>query len=376
MKIIIDIGHPAHVHLFKHLAWKLLDNGHDILFTLREKEYEAELLHSYGFRYKSFGKKYKSIVGKLAGMLKFDYMETIAGLKFKPDLFLSHGSIYAAHASAILRKPHIALEDTGNWEQIVLYRPFTNAIISPDVLGEQLGPKQILYPGYHELAYLHPKYFSPDPLVYNFLGIPDNTPFVILRFISWNATHDIGKMGFTSELKKEVIDYLSSRMKVFISSENRESEEFSEYKIKIPPERMHDALSFATLYIGEGTTMAAEAAILGTPSFYVSNVRGQNCEELENYGLAFTFKNPDGLLRKIDDVLSRQHIKEEWHAKRNKMLSEKIDLTSFLCWFIENYPASFKEVKMRKFNYAEFMSRKENISGNGVLKGSSGSFSL
>lgn len=367
MKILIDIGHPAHVHLFKHLAWKMIDRGHDIFFTMREKEYETELLQSYGFRYKSFGKKYKSIAGKLAGMLKFDYMETIAGLKFKPDLFLSHGSIYAAHAAAILRKPHIALEDTGNWEQIVLYRPFTKAIISPDVLGEELGPKQILYPGYHELAYLHPEYFSPDPSVYDFLGIPHRSPFAILRFISWNATHDIGKMGFTPALKKELIDHLSSRMKVFVSSENRDSDEFSEYKISIPPERMHDALSFATLYIGEGTTMAAEAAVLGTPSFYVSNVRGQNCEELEKYGLAYTFKNPDGLLRRIDEVLDQKDIKEEWQARREKMLSEKIDLTSFLCWFVENYPESLKKVKTEKFNYNEFLYSYKKASGNGVL---------
>jgi predicted glycosyltransferase len=346
MKIIIDIGHPAHVHLFKNLAWKLLEKGNEVLFTLREKEHETELLRSFGFQYKSFGKKYKSLPGKLIGLLKFDYLETIAALKFKPDLFLSHGSIYAAHAAALTRTPHIALEDTGNMEQIRLYRPFTKTIISPDIIGVDLGAKQLLYPGYHELAYLHPKYFTPDPSVYDLLDIPVNTPYAILRFISWNATHDVGKAGFSPQLKKEIIEYLSSRMKVFLSSENKSKDEFSAYRIKIPPERMHDALSFATLYIGEGTTMAAEAAILGTPSFYVSNVKGQNCDDLEEkFGLAFTFKNPDGLTDKIDQVLSIPDVKKEWHSRREKMLKEKIDLTSFLLWFVESYPESFQTAK-------------------------------
>jgi len=355
VKIIIDIGHPAHVHLFKNMAWKLLQKGHDVLFTLREKEFEIELLRSYGFQYKSFGKKHNSLPGKFIGLLKFDYLETITALKFKPDLFLSHGSIYAAHASAILRKPHIALEDTGNMEQIVLYRPFTRAIISPNIIGEELGPKHILYPGYHELAYLHPRYFTPDTSIYSLLKIPDHSPFAILRFISWNATHDIGKMGISSKLKKEIINHLSSRMKVFLSSEDQNSDEFSAYRINIPPERMHDALSCATLYIGEGTTMAAEAAIVGTPSFYVSNVRGQNCDDLEKYGLAFNFKNTDGLISKIDQVLNLPDLKKEWRARSEKMLKEKIDLTSFLCWFVENYPESFKIVRKDNYSYSEFM---------------------
>lgn len=342
MRIIIDIGHPAHVHLFKNMAWKLLKNGHNILFTLREKEFETELLHSYGFQYKSFGRKYSSMFGKLAGLLKFDYLETITALKFKPDLFLSHGSIYAAHASAILRKPHIALEDTGNWEQIALYRPFSNAILSPDIIGENLGSKHILYPGYHELAYLHPRYFSADPSIYRLLEIPEHSPFAILRFIGWNATHDIGKSGFSSKFKNEIINHLSSKMKVFLSSEKKSNDEFSAYYINIPPEHMHDALSFATLYVGEGTTMAAEAAVLGTPSFYVSNVRGQNCEDLEKYGLAFNFRNSDGVIKKIDEVLGLPNVKQEWQLRKERVLSEKIDLTAFLCWFLENYPQSFQ----------------------------------
>ncbi len=35
-------------------------------------------------------------------------------------------------------------------------------------------------------------------------------------------------------------------------------------------------------------------------------------------------------------------IEEEWQKRRQKMLSDKIDVTSFMVLFIENYPASVK----------------------------------
>jgi uncharacterized protein len=354
MKIIIDIGHPAHVHLFKNLAFNLLKDGNEVLFTLREKEKEIDLLRAYGFQYKSFGRKYKSLPGKIYGMLKFDYLEVIAGLKFKPDLFISHGSIYAAHAAFILRKPHIALEDTGNMEQIRLYRPFTEIIISPGIIGKDLGPKHFLYPGYHELAYLHPNYFKPDNSIYHLLGIPVNTPYAILRFISWNASHDIGKKGLTLEMKKELVQHLEKKMKVFISAETKDQPDFAPYLISIPPEKMHDALAFSSVYIGEGTTMAAEAAILGTPSFYVSNVMGQNCEELETFGLGYVFKNSDGLVDKINEVINDASIKERMQKGRERMFAEKIDLTSFITWFVKGYPHSLETLKNDRKYFERF----------------------
>jgi predicted glycosyltransferase len=116
MRILIDIGHPGHVHLFRPFAQQMIKNGHAILFTCREKEFEIELLKAAGFSYKSFGKKHKTIIGKIWGLIKFDVLEVITALKFKPDVLLSHGSPYAAHAAFLLRKKNIALEDIGNSE--------------------------------------------------------------------------------------------------------------------------------------------------------------------------------------------------------------------------------------------------------------------
>ena len=120
MKLLIDIGHPAHVHLFKNFAWRMEKNGHEILFTVRNKENEVYLLQKYCFKYKSIGKHYKSRLGKIWGLFKFDLKMFYYAHKFKPDIYMGHGSIYAAHVSWLMHKISILLEDTGNMEQVSL----------------------------------------------------------------------------------------------------------------------------------------------------------------------------------------------------------------------------------------------------------------
>jgi len=48
MKILIDIGHPAHVHFFHHPIRLLQEEGHELLVTSRDKEMALELLDRLG----------------------------------------------------------------------------------------------------------------------------------------------------------------------------------------------------------------------------------------------------------------------------------------------------------------------------------------
>lgn len=350
MKILIDIGHPAHVHLFKNFAWQMQKKGHKILFTCRDKEFEIYLLKKYGFEYRSFGKKYSSKFGKILGLIEFDFKEFISGLKFKPDMFLSHGSMYAAHAAYILRKPHISLEDTFNQEQVRLYKPFTDVILTGDYSHPDLGEKETRYKGYHELAYLHPNYFSPDKTVLEELGVKENEKYVIIRFVSWQATHDAGHKGITFENKLKAVKEFEKYAKVFISSESELPKELEAYRIKIEPHRMHDALAFASLLFGESTTMAEECAMLGVPACIIYKHKTYYTQHLENdYELLFnyTLEESDQLkaIEKGVELLNTPNLKEQWQEKRNKMLADKIDVTAFMVWFVENYPSSVQILK-------------------------------
>lgn len=345
MRIIIDIGHPAHVHLLKNFALIMQERGHTILFTCRDKEFEVELLKSYNFNYIVFGKKFKSIVGKLFGLIKFDTQEVISAIRFKPDIFISAGSMYSAHASFLLRKPHISFEDTFNMEQVRLYKPFTDAIFINKFKNPPLKGKNIVeYSGYHELAYLHPKRFIPNKDIYKLLNLEDNKPYVIVRFVSWNATHDRGEGGLTLEEKIKVVYEISKITEVFISSEGELPDSLKKYQIKIPPEKMHDALSFASLFIGEGATMASESAMLGTPSIYINTLHPSTIKEQERYGLIEHTLDVKKVIKRAKDILTIND-KDIYVKRRDIMLSTKIDVTAFTIWFVENYPDSKEKIK-------------------------------
>ncbi len=346
MKLLIDIGHPAHVHLFKNLAKNLLNQGHSVFFTCRNKEVTIQLLEAYNFDYCSLGSHYKNLFGKFWGLARFTYSLFISAIAFHPDIILSHGSPYAAISSMLLRKPHISLENNGNMEQIRFYLPFTKAVLIPDTLNIDLGKKQINIASFHEIAYLLPKYFRPSTDVYDYLGCSKEDPFCIVRFVSWNASHDIGHKGLSEEEKDNIIYCLEKRYRVFITSEIKNCDKYDKYKIKIPPHLMHHALYYASLVVSEGATMASEAGVLGTPSIYINSLIRSYNEDQEKFGTVFNFRNGTGVLQKIEELMCDSELDDRMANNRKNLLNSKIDYTSFLFWFILNYPTSFKTLKV------------------------------
>ena len=340
MKIQIDIGHPGHVHLFKHFAHAMTAKGHKVHFTVRDKEFELELLRHEGFTFTNFGKHYKSKSGKIWGLFKFTFLVYKTALRCKPDMFVSHGSLYSAFAAFFLRKPNIALEDTGNAEQVRLYKPFTAAILTSTSFLHNYGKKQVFYQSYHELAYLHPDLFTPDMGVLDELGVKNNEPYFILRFVSWNASHDAGQGGLAPEEKSALVELLQKHGKVFISAEQKLDAEFEPFRFTLPPWRMHDALAFCHLFIGEGATMASECAMLGTPAVYVNSLIAGSVNEQQGYGLLYHFTGSRGVVEKVSELLATDNLKADALKRRDHMLTEKINLTSFLVGFVENYPES------------------------------------
>ena len=355
MNILIDIGHPAHVHLTKHLAHLMEEKGHKVLFTCRQKEFIIQLLEAEGFQYVSFGKKYLTTLKKMWGIIKFDFLLWKTSLKFKPDIFVSHGSMYAAVVSRLMRKPHISFEDTYNLEQVRLYRPFTDLILTGDYQHPVISDKkEFRMAGYHALAYLHPNRFSPDENVLDELGVAKGEKYVVVRFVAWNATHDIGHTGVTMENKIQAVREFSKYARVFISSEGTLPAMFDEYRLPTHPSRIHHVIAFSSLVFGESSSMAEEAAALGVPSIFINDKSTWYTKDMEQkFGLVFNFtESKEDQLKSIQkgvEILS-QTTKQDWMGKSKKMLKEKIDVSAFVAWVVENYPES-KRVIMNDPNY-------------------------
>lgn len=95
------------------------------------------------------------------------------------------------------------------------------------------------------------------------------------------------------------------------------------------------------MFIGEGATMASEAAILGTPAVYINPLSAGTIEAQVKYGLVHHFKNGKGVLDKIDELLNDKDLKRKNLIAKQKLIAEHVNI-DFLVWFIENYPKSKK----------------------------------
>lgn len=342
MNILIDIGHPAHVHMFHYFAIEMQKRGHQVLFTCRDKEFEVALLQSFGLKFVNFGKKSTSTFGKIFDLLKFDWKEWRVARRFKPHVFVSHGSITASHVAWLMRRPSIAFEDTFNMEQIRLWKRFANVILTSEYDHPLKSPKVMRYAGYNELLYLHPNRFVPDPTVLKELGVQPHEKYVIMRFVSWNATHDRGHSGLSLTNKLQAVKAFSRYAKIFISSEKSLPAEFEPYRITIAPERMHDAMAYASLIFGESATMVSEGVMLGVPGIYIDNTGRLYTKELhDKYGLCFNYtENETDQQAAINKGVEVLQMTERCLPNYQQMLDEHIDVTAFLCWFIENFPQS------------------------------------
>ena len=139
---------------------------------------------------------------------------------------------------------------------------------------------------------------------------------------------------------------LSKYAKVFISSEGVLPDDLKHYQLNLPADKIHDILAYASLFIGEGATMVSECAMLGIPAIYVNSLELGYCTELEKkYGLVFNFRKPMGVLDKAIELFQQKNLSIIFQKRKNKMLSDKINVTEFFVWFIENYPFSVSIIK-------------------------------
>jgi uncharacterized protein len=340
MKILLDIGHPAHVHLFKNFIWEMQRRGHEFRITARDKEVSLTLLNKYGFKYVNRGSGFSGILGKAFGMILIDLRILKVARQFQPDLMMGGtGNLYIAQTSKIVRKPSIIFDDTEHAKfQLFMVRLFADKICTPSCYSKNLGIKQVRYNGYHELAYLHPKFFTPTKTVLEELALLPGERLFILRFVSWGASHDVGQKGISDGDKLRLIEGLSKKGRVIITSESSLPLDFEKYRMHVPSEHIHHLLHFADMYTGEGATMASEAAVLGTPSLYINTLQlGYLKEQETRYGLTMNFTESGPLVDKALELAKDERLKLSWAKKREWMLSEKVDVTAWMVKFVEDY---------------------------------------
>lgn len=337
MNVVFTVQHPAHVHLFKNAIRELGDEATVRVFA-RENDIASHLLEAYDITYTGLAPRADSFL-ELAGVQALYESRLLWHcLRDRPDVMVAMCEPGVAHVSKLVGAKSLVLTDTEHASlQNRLTFPFADRILTPHCYRDDIGPKQHRYHGYHELAYLHPARFTPDPSVLDGIDATPDEKIVVLRLVSWGAAHDVGNGGFV-DVAEAVAALEATGARVLITAEAGLPAELADYEVSVEPHRIHHLLACADLFVGEGATMAAESAVLGVPSVYINTLSMGYTEELrDRYGLLFSYSGRARQRRGIDKATSilESYDAETWRTRRERLLSEKTDTTAVILDHIE-----------------------------------------
>ncbi len=332
MKVMISIQHPAHVHFFKNAIFELIKEGHNVKVVARKKALVSSLLEQYGISYKILAGSASSIVDMGKVQIKYEYRLFFNARQFKPDVMLAIGEPAVSHVGTLLKIPTILFTDTEHAAlSNKLALPFADRVCTPVSFTKEVSGTQVRYPGYHELAYLHPNRYEPDVDICVQHGINPDKKLAVIRLISWNAIHDVGHAGL-KDLQKLIAELKKEDLQIVITSEGEYPPQLEQYQMTVPPHHIHDLLYYADVFVGEGATMAIESAVLGTPAVFVSTLEAGVLNELETeYGLLRTVTEPENTDLTVQAVtemleLSPSVLKD----KQSRLINNKVDTTSVI----------------------------------------------
>tara|TARA_B100000315_G_C14582303_1_gene591138 strand:+ start:1049 stop:2068 length:1020 start_codon:yes stop_codon:yes gene_type:complete len=336
LKLLFDIGHPAHFHLLKNLIIYLKKNHHKIIVTSRNKDVTNSLLRHSGIEFICISEPSNNIIGMVIELIKRDFR--IFKLHKINNFDASIGSTMSiAHLTALFNVPSYNLgeddDDVVSLSALITF-PFSTKIINPKIMRyKKWKKKRVFYSSYHELAYLHPNNFTPDVNILSKYNLKTRQ-YIILRLSSLNAYHDISKKGINHDLWNKIKN-LCNDYTIVVSKEDQPTH-------KLEPWDMHHVLAFAKMVISDSQTMSAEAAVLGVPAIRYNSFVGRisYLEELEHkYKLTYGFKPgySDAMFDKIKRLMNQNNVHEKWQRRRSIMLADKVDLNDWMIQYFTTF---------------------------------------
>jgi predicted glycosyltransferase len=354
MKILFYFGHPAQYLFLRGTMRELLEKGHSIKILIKTKDVLDKLLIRDGFQFDNIlpEERGRSKVSIILSLLKRNYRLYPILKDYKPDLLIGTdaslaqiGNLLKIDRITITEDDYDVIKNLGK-----LTYPFTQTILCPKVCDVgKWEHKKVGYSGYMKLGYLHPNVFKKDASIIQAYSFPEK--YIILRLAKLTAHHDFGIKGLNNDILDNIIEIIQEKaFTVFISAEGKVETKYQKYLLEIKPEDMHQVLAHSSMLICDSQSMSVEAAMLGVPSIRFSDFSGRISvlEELEHvYALTYGIKTSDeaGMLSKLNFLLNLNDLSMEFQSRRAKMLSDKIDVTCFLVWFISSYPKSHQIMK-------------------------------
>lgn len=330
MRLLVEFGHPAQVHKFKHVLKRMRARGAAVLVLSRDKDVTLPLLDELGIDHICISRARSGYIGSLCELAIREWRTFLAILRFRPTLLLSAHSVAITHIGWLTGIPCIVHEDTefGTLQQW-LYMPFASRIVTSTAYYKDWGPRQVRIDSLEPLAYLHPDEFRPDANVLTKYGLSPEIPYVVLRLIAWRALHDRAVSGLSDEEVVRAVGAMeaSGARKIVLSLERSRANPLAADVVTPAPGDLHHLLAFARLCFSESITVANEAAVLGVPTILLNPLEAGHTRALERYGLIERILDVEAAIARARTLLSDPCIARKHRQARARLLADKVSFT-------------------------------------------------
>lgn len=323
---VVTVQHPGHVHFFKHVIRQLEREGHDVHVFCKDIEVAPALLQQYDIDHEVLAGGRGGLVGMAKNQFLYESRLLGRALRLDPDVITAIGGTAAAHVASVVGARSVVFTDTEHAPSNRVTFPFADEVWTPECYHGDVPGTHRTYPGYHELAYLHPTRFEPDPSAVEAAGLSPDERYAVLRLAAWDASHDLGEEGFADPA--EAVERLEDAGAEVVVLAEGDRDDLGGRRTQVAPHRVHHLLAYADLFVGEGATMAVESAVLGTPAVYANTLRMGYTDEIEaRYGLLHNCQGSylhRNALRTAVEILEGD---VDWGARRDALLADKRDTT-------------------------------------------------
>jgi predicted glycosyltransferase len=343
MLIWLDILTPKQVHFLGELGQRLEERGHSVFRTIRDYKEVNELVRLKNMTTLSVGKHGgASLDGKLvASANRIQRLAKIIG-RLKPDLSIAFASPEAARTAFGLGIPHYTVNDSPHATSVArLTVPLSTKLFSPSIISKEtwknLGAELdsiIQYDALDPVAWL--KTFIPNSSVLGELSLETAQPIVVVRveeaFASYLLGHVSERESITIPIIREIREY-DPAIQIVVLPRYREQiqtlKAVFQDQVRIPQQIIDgpNLLFFASVFIGAGGTMTAEAALLGTPTI---SCFPRDPTMVDDYlikkKLINRLKSPKDVFRKVTQILDdSDEIRRKQRELARKLLSQMED---------------------------------------------------
>ena len=293
--VIFDSHHPKHYLTVRALAGRCRASGVEVVWTGRRKDVLIDLIRQDGHEPVVLTAAQNGVVRKLGELALYDWKLARLAMRLRPQALVGK-TVSLTHVGRLLGIPSILINDDSaeqNPQFKYLGYPFATRILTSESLGESYGPRQRTYPGLMELAYLHPKVFTPDPGIRRELGVAPDARIFVLRLAAHDAYHDVGCAGLSPRAVERLVERLQRAGRVFLVSEAALPDHLARLGLPVPANRLHHVLAACDLVVGDGLSVCVEAALLGRPAIVVGSYVGKIAYARileERFGLIRGFK--------------------------------------------------------------------------------------